>query len=112
MQSKRRDLEYFGKNLTDEQVVEKKRMLKESAEYFPEVAEYFRELVCDFVVRNPEEAMRGPHGGPDERAASGRDVGWHLVIATSTSAGRDNENEQTGLGNRSIRVAGCARHDA
>ena len=32
MQSERRDLEYFGKGLTDEQVVEKKRMLKESAE--------------------------------------------------------------------------------
>ena len=31
MQSERRDLEYFGKGLTDEQVVEKKRMLKESA---------------------------------------------------------------------------------
>ena len=58
MQSERRDLEYFGKGLTDEQVVEKKRMLKESAEYFPEVAEYFRELAVDFCVRFPEEATR------------------------------------------------------
>ena len=58
MQSERRDLEYFGKGLTDEQVVEKKRMLKESAEYFPEVAEYFRELAVDFCVRNPQEATR------------------------------------------------------
>ena len=58
MQSERRDLEYFGKGLTDEQVVEKKRMLKESAEYFPEIAEYFRELAVDFCVRFPEEATR------------------------------------------------------
>ena len=58
MQSERRDLEYFGKDLTDEQVVEKKKMLKESAEYFPEVAEYFRELAVDFCVRFPEEATR------------------------------------------------------
>ena len=58
MQSERRDLEYFGKGLTDEQVVEKKRMLKESAEYFPEVAEFFRELAVDFCVRNPKEATR------------------------------------------------------
>ena len=47
MQSERRDLEYFGKGLTDEQVVEKKRMLKESAEMHPEIAEYFRELAVD-----------------------------------------------------------------
>ena len=58
MQSERRDLEFFGKGLTDEQVVEKKKMLKESAEYFPEVAEYFRELAVDFCVRFPEEATR------------------------------------------------------
>ena len=58
MQSERRDLEYFGKGLSDEQVVEKKRMLKESAEYFPEVAEYLRELAVDFCVRFPEEATR------------------------------------------------------
>ena len=32
MQSERRDLEYTFKGLTDEQVVEKKRMLRESAE--------------------------------------------------------------------------------
>ena len=58
MQSERRDLEYFGKGLTDEQVVEKKRMLKESAEMHPEIAEYFRELACDFCVRFPEEATK------------------------------------------------------
>ena len=58
MQSERRDLEYFGKGLTDEQVVEKKRMLKESAEMHPEIAEYFRELAVDFCVRFPEEATR------------------------------------------------------
>ena len=58
MQSERRDLEYFGKGLTDEQLIEKKRMLKESAEMHPEIAEYFRELAVDFCVRFPEEATR------------------------------------------------------
>ena len=58
MQSERRDLEFFGKGLTDEQVVEKKRMLRESAQAHPEIAEYFRELAVDFCVRNPEEATR------------------------------------------------------
>ena len=58
MQSERRDLEYFGKGLTDEQVVLKKKMLKESAEMHPEIAEYFRELAVDFCVRFPEEATR------------------------------------------------------
>ena len=58
MQSERRDLEYFGKGLSDSQIVEKKKMLKESAEFFPEVAEYFRELAVDFCVRFPEEATR------------------------------------------------------
>ena len=55
MESERRDLEYFGKGLTDEQVVEKKRMLRESAQAHPEIAEYFRELCVDFCVRNPQE---------------------------------------------------------
>ena len=58
MQSERRDLEYFGKGLTDEQVVLKKKMLKESAEMHPEIQEYFRELAVDFCVRFPEEATR------------------------------------------------------
>ena len=61
MQSERRDLEYFGKGLTDEQVVLKKKMLKESAEMHPEIAEYFRELAVDFCVRFPEEATRQRH---------------------------------------------------
>ena len=58
MQSERRDLEYFGKGLTDEQVVEKKRMLRESAQAHPEIAEYFRGLAVDFCVRFPEEATK------------------------------------------------------
>ena len=58
MQSERRDLESFGKGLTDDQIIEKKKMLKESAESHPEVAEYFRELAVDFCVRFPEEATK------------------------------------------------------
>ena len=58
MQSERRDLESFGKGLTDEQIIEKKKMLKESAECHPEIAEYFRELAVDFCVRFPQEATK------------------------------------------------------
>ena len=58
MQSERRDLTNFAKGLTDEQTIEKKKMLKESAETHPEIAEYFRELAVDFCVRFPEEACQ------------------------------------------------------
>ena len=58
MQSERRDLESFGKGLTDDQIIEKKRMLKESAELNPGIAEYFRELAVDFCVRFPQEATK------------------------------------------------------
>ena len=58
MQSERRLIESFGKGLTDEQIIEKKRMLKESAETHPEIAEYFRELAVDFCLRFPEEAAK------------------------------------------------------
>ena len=53
MESERRDLEYFGKGLTDEQVVEKKRMLRESAQAHPEIAEYFRELASQHTRFSP-----------------------------------------------------------
>ena len=53
-----RDLPSFGAGLTDEQIIEKKKMLKESAEIYPHIAEYFRELCVDFCVRFPEEATR------------------------------------------------------
>ena len=58
MHSERRDIESFGKGLTDEQITEKKKMLKESAESHPEIAEYFRELAVDFCLRFPEEATK------------------------------------------------------
>ena len=58
MESKKRDLESFGKGLTDEQILEKKKMLREAAETHPEIAEYFRELAVDFCVRFPEEATK------------------------------------------------------
>ena len=58
MQSEIRDLESFGKGLTDDQIIEKKRMLKESAESHPHIAEYFRDLAVDFCVRFPEEATK------------------------------------------------------
>ena len=58
MESTRRDLESFGKGLTDEQIIEKKKMMKESAESHPEIAEYFRELAVDFCVRFPQEATK------------------------------------------------------
>ena len=58
MQSQKRDLTNFAKGLTDEQTIEKKKMLKESAESHPEIAEYFRELAVDFCVRFPDEACQ------------------------------------------------------
>ena len=58
MQSEIRNLDSFGKGLTDDQIIEKKRMLKESAESHPHIAEYFRELAVDFCVRFPEEATK------------------------------------------------------
>ena len=58
MQSQKRDLTNFAKGLTDEQTIDKKRMLRESAETHPEIAEYFRELAVDFCVRFPEEAAK------------------------------------------------------
>ena len=58
MQPEKRLLESFGKGLTDEQIIEKKKVLKESFETHPETAEYFRELAVDFCVRFPEEAAK------------------------------------------------------
>ena len=58
MESTRRYLESFGKGLTDEQILEKKKMLREAAETHPEISEYFRELAVDFCVRFPEEATK------------------------------------------------------
>ena len=51
-----RDIESFGKGLTDEQILLKKQMIKEGRELFPNVQEYFLELACDFCTRHPEEA--------------------------------------------------------
>ena len=53
-----RDLPSFGAGLSDEQILEKKRMLKISAETHPHIAEYFRELCVDFCIRFPEEATK------------------------------------------------------
>ena len=53
-----RDLPSFGAGLSDEQILEKKRMLKESSESHPHIQEYFRELCVDFCIRFPEEATK------------------------------------------------------
>ena len=80
MQGERRDLEYFGKGLTDEQVLLKKKMLKESAEMHPEIAEYFRELAVDFCVRFPEEATRQRETKEwEQETAEMTRVNWVLV---------------------------------
>lgn len=54
----KRDLESFSKGLSDEQITEKRRLLKECAKDFPDVTEWLAEIACDFVVRNPDEATR------------------------------------------------------
>ena len=53
-----RDIESFGKGLTDEQVLLEKQMIKEGRELFPNVQEYFLELACDFCTRHPDEAEK------------------------------------------------------
>ena len=49
-----RDVNMAG--LSDDQIREKKIMMKECETTYPHVQEWFRELVCDFIVRNPDEA--------------------------------------------------------
>ena len=51
-----RNIESFGKGLTDEQILLKKQMMREGRELFPNVQEYFLELASDFCTRHPEEA--------------------------------------------------------
>ena len=53
-----RNIESFGKGLTDEQVILKKKMMKDGRELFPNVQEYFLELACDFCTRHPDEAEK------------------------------------------------------
>ena len=56
-----RDIESFGMGLTDEQVLLKKQMMKDGRELFPNVEEYFMELVCDFCSRHSDEATQQRH---------------------------------------------------
>ena len=54
MEAQQRDVNMSG--LSDEQIALKKRLLKECEDIYPHVQPYFQELVCDFIVRNPDEA--------------------------------------------------------
>ena len=58
MEATKRDLHTFTVGLSADQIAEKKRFMRETAVDYPNVPEYFRELVVDFCVRNPEEATR------------------------------------------------------
>ena len=58
MEASKRDLHTFTVGLSADQIAEKKRLMRETAIEYAHVPEYFRELVVDFCVRNPEEATR------------------------------------------------------
>ena len=63
MEATKRDLHTFTVGLSADQIAEKKRLMRETAVDYPNVPEYFRELVVDFCVRNPEEATRVRESG-------------------------------------------------
>ena len=58
MEATKRELESFVVGLNADQIADKKRLMRETAVEYPNVAEYFRELVIDSCVRHPEEATR------------------------------------------------------
>ena len=58
METTKRDLHTFTVGLSADQIAEKKRLMREAEREYAHVPEYFRELVVDFCVRNPEEATR------------------------------------------------------
>ena len=53
-----RHLKTFTINLTDEQVAEKEKLLKEVRRDHPQLCPNLAELIVDFCVRHPEEATR------------------------------------------------------
>ena len=48
----------MDKSLSDEQRTKKKALEKQAELEAPQIPAYFRDLVVDFVLRNPEEANR------------------------------------------------------
>ena len=65
-----RHLSTFTKYLTDEQVAEKERMLKEVLANDENLCPTIAELCVDFVVRHPEEATRIRESGEWEKTLS------------------------------------------
>lgn len=58
MEATKRELQSFVVGLSADQIAAKKRLMRETAVEYPNVPEYMRELVVDFVVRHEEEATR------------------------------------------------------
>lgn len=54
----RRELESFTVGLTEQQVVQKKELLKRVESHWSHVDVWMREIAVDFVVRCPDEAHR------------------------------------------------------
>ena len=65
-----RHLTTFIQGLTDEQVAEKERMLKEVLANDENLCPTIAELCVDFVVRHPEEATRIRESGEWENTPS------------------------------------------
>ena len=53
-----RQLESYGKGLTDEQISLKTKLIEDSSILFGTVDPFLIELAADFCVRSPEEATR------------------------------------------------------
>ena len=70
METTKRDLHTFTVGLSADQIAEKKRLMREAEREYAHVPEYFRELVVDFCVRNPEEATRIRETGEWEETSS------------------------------------------
>ena len=65
-----RHLSTFTQGLTDEQVAEKERMLKEVLANDENLCPTIAELCVDFCVRHPEEATRIRESGGGENTPS------------------------------------------
>ena len=54
----KRKLETYKHDLTEQQVLEKDLLMKQSKELYPNLSSYMIELAVDFAVRYPEELSR------------------------------------------------------
>ena len=54
----KRKLDTYKHDLTEQQVLEKDLLMKQSKELYPNLSSYMIELAVDFAVRHPQELSR------------------------------------------------------